>query len=110
MKTFDFVFGLVLWQCLLAHTDDLTKTMQSPKMTASEAQHVAELTCQTLLKMRDDTHFDLFWQFVTQVQEKYDINTPKLPRRRKFPARFENRFISCRASLHSSRCILSYLF
>lgn len=45
MKTFDFVFGLVLGQRLLAHTDNLSKTMQSPKMTASEAQHVAELTC-----------------------------------------------------------------
>ena len=89
MKTFDFVFGLVLGQRLLAHTDNLSKTMQSPKMTASEAQHVADLTCQTLLKMRDDTHFDLFWQFVTQVQEKYDISTPVLPHIRKVPASFE---------------------
>ena len=36
-----------------------------------------------------DTHFDPFWQFVTEVQEKYDINTPRLPRRRKIPAHFE---------------------
>jgi len=88
MKTFDFVFGLVLGQRLLAHTDNL-KTMQSPKITASEAQHVADLTCQTLLKTRDDTSFDLFWQFVIQIQERYDINAPELPRRRKVPARFE---------------------
>ena len=58
-------------------------------MTASEAQHVDDLTCQTLLKMHDDTHFDLFWQFVTQFREKYDINKPELTRRRKVPARFE---------------------
>ena len=89
MKTFDFVFGLVLGQWLLDNTDNLSNTMQSPKMTASEAQHVADLTCQTLLKMRDDSHFDLFWQFVTQVQERNDISTPELPRRRKVPARFE---------------------
>ena len=66
MKTFYFVFGLVLGQRLLAHTDNLNKTMQSPKLTASEAQHVADLTCQTLLKTRDDSSFDLFWQFVIQ--------------------------------------------
>ena len=91
MKTFDFVFGLVLGQRLLAHTDNLklSKAMQSPKMTASEAQHIADLTCQTLLKIRDDTHFDLFWQFVIQTQEKYDINAPELPCKRKVPARFE---------------------
>ena len=89
MKTFDFVFGLILGQRLLAHTDNFSKTMQNPKMTASEAQHIADLTCQTLLKIRDDTHFDLFWQFVIQTQEKYDINAPELPRKRKAPARFE---------------------
>ena len=60
MKTFDFVFGLVLGQRLLAHTDNLNKTMQSPKMTVSEAQHVVNLTCQTLLKTRNDTCFNLF--------------------------------------------------
>ena len=89
MKTFDFAFGLVLGQRLLAHTDNLSKSMQSPKMTASEAQHLANLTCQTLLKIRDDTHFDIFWQFVLQFQQKYDINTPELPQKRKAPARFE---------------------
>ena len=89
MKTFDFVFGLVLGQRLLAHTDNLSKIMQNPKMTASEAQHIADLTCQTLLKIHDDTHFDLFWQFVIQIQEKYDINEPELPHKRKAPAYFE---------------------
>ena len=89
MKTFDFVFSLVLGQRLLAHTDNLNKTMQSTKITASEAQHVADLTCQTLLKTLDDTSFDLFWQFVIEIQEKYDINAPELPCRRKVPACFE---------------------
>ena len=58
------MFGLVLGQCLLAHPDNLSKAMQISKMTASEAQHIADLTCQTLLKICDNTHFDLFWQFV----------------------------------------------
>ena len=48
VKTLDFVFGLVLGHCLLAHTDNLSKTMQSLKMTDLETQHVADLTCQTL--------------------------------------------------------------
>ena len=64
MKSFDFVFGLVLGQRLLVHTGNLDKTMQSPKLTASEAQHVANLTCQTLLKTCDDTCFNLSWLFV----------------------------------------------
>ena len=39
--------------------------------------------------MRDDTHFDLFWQIVTHVQKKYDTNAPELPCRRKDPTGFE---------------------
>lgn len=89
MISFNFVFGLVLGQRLLAHTDNLSKAMQSPNMTASEAQHLASLTCQTILKICDDPHFDLFWQSVIQIQEKYDINAPELPRKRKVPSRFE---------------------
>ena len=58
-------------------------------MTASEAQHVADLTCQTLLKIHDNTHFDLFWQFVIQIQEKFDISAPELPRNRKAPAQLQ---------------------
>ena len=54
-------------------------------MTASEAQHVAELTCQTLLKIGDNTNFDLFWQFVIQTQEKFGVSAPKLPHKRKAP-------------------------
>jgi len=89
MKAFKFVFGLVLGQCLLSHTDNLSKTMQNPKMTASEAQRVAVLTCQTLLKIRDNTHFDLFWQFAVRIQEKFGVSTSELPRKRKAPAWFQ---------------------
>jgi len=80
------VFGLVVGQRLLAHTDNLSKTMQNPKMTTSEAQHIAELTYQTLLKICDNTNFDLFWKFVIQIQA---ISAPQLPRKSKTPAKFQ---------------------
>ena len=48
MNRFDFLFGLVFAESLLRHTDNLSKTLQAPYLTASEGQQVADLTCKTL--------------------------------------------------------------
>ena len=48
MMKFDFLFGLVLGVCILSHTDNLSKTLQTPKLSAADGQHIAELTCKTL--------------------------------------------------------------
>ena len=48
MNRFDFLFGLMLAERLLLHTDNLSKTLHAPSLTASEGQQVADLTCITL--------------------------------------------------------------
>ena len=40
---FDFLFSLVLGECILKHTDNLSKTLQCPGFTATEAQQCAAL-------------------------------------------------------------------
>ena len=74
---------------ILKHTDNLSKTLQNPALTASEGQQVAELTCRTLEQIQTTESFDLFWQNVMTQQEEKGINEPVLPRKRKAPARFE---------------------
>jgi len=44
MIKFDFLFGFVLGVRILSHTDNLNKTLQTPKFSAAYGQHVAELT------------------------------------------------------------------
>ena len=83
MMQFDYLFGLVLGERILKHTDNLSKTLQNPALTASEGQQIAELTCQTLGKMRTSESFDLFWRNLTALQEEKEVNEPVLPRRRK---------------------------
>ena len=39
MMTFDYLFGLVLGERILKHTDNLSKTLQNPALTASEGQN-----------------------------------------------------------------------
>ena len=61
MTKFEFLFGVLLGVCILRHTDNLSKTLQTPKLSASDGQNVAELTCKTLDKMHTDDYFQLFW-------------------------------------------------
>ena len=48
MKTFDYFFGACFHHSLLRHTDNLSKTMQHTKTSATEAQHLARMTIATL--------------------------------------------------------------
>ena len=96
MKKFNFLFGLLLDECILKHTDKLSKTLQDPIFTASEGQQCAELTCITLSNTRSSELFDLFWEKVLSYQKRYDVEDASLPRKRA-PSRFE---IGCSEGYH----------
>ena len=38
MKSFNFLFGIRLGNLVLSHSDNLIVTLQTPKMSAAEAQ------------------------------------------------------------------------
>jgi hypothetical protein len=91
MTTFNYLFGTTLGELILKHTDNLSKTLQNPKLTAADAHSVAELTCSTLEQIRSDESFDLFWEKLMLMQEKLDVSLPTLPRKRRAPERFRER-------------------
>lgn len=39
--------------------------------------------------MRNEENFNLFWEFVVKLFAEFDVSEPRLPRRRKVPARYE---------------------
>lgn len=86
MERFDFFFGLHMGERIYSHTDNLSRTLQSTKMAAVSGKRLANLTKETLSKMRD--HFDLFYHTVVQKSEGL-VDEPKLPRKRRAPARLE---------------------
>ena len=57
MTTFEYFFGIFLGELLLKHTDNLSKTLQNPKLSSSEGQQVAALTSKTLNSIRPDSSF-----------------------------------------------------
>ena len=97
MKRFNFLFGLLLGECILKHTDNLSKTLQDPTLTASEGQQCAELMCITLSNTRSSELFDLFLEKVLSYQRRYDVEDASLPRKRRAPSRFE---IGCSEGYH----------
>lgn len=90
MNTFAFLFGAMLGQLLLRHSDNLSRTLQHTHISAAEGQRVATMTVKTLEMMRDDASFERFWTKTTSFAEELGIEEPQLPRRRKVPRRLES--------------------
>ena len=90
MKTFDFLFGLILAERILKHTNNLSKTMQTSSMSAVEACSISQ-TCITVFnKIRTDLSFDKFWAFVEITRQSLHVSEPTLPRQRKRPRHYED--------------------
>ena len=88
MRTFDFLYGLMLAENILKHTDNLSKTLQTSSMSAFEARSLSLMCITVLEKMRTDSCFDQFWPLVEMTRQSLDISEPALPRQRKRPRRY----------------------
>ena len=60
MESFRFLFGLLLSEMILRHTDKLSQTLQSPDLSSVEGHEIAVLTVKTLQTLHSDTNFNLF--------------------------------------------------
>ena len=70
MDRFEFFFSFHLGERLYSYTDNLSKTLQACiKMAAVGGQRLANLTKETLTKMRIDQSFDLFYAKWTKSSE-----------------------------------------
>lgn len=87
-KTFRYYFGARLGELILRHTDNLRKTLQSPKMSASEGASVATMAIATLQTIWSDASFDAFWELVMLHRRDVDVDEPELQRRRRVPSHF----------------------
>jgi len=66
MRSFDFLFGMMLSEMILCPTNHLSRTL--PKRHALyKGQQIARLVVPILLTLRSDDFFELFWQKLTFV-------------------------------------------
>ena len=82
LNKFNYFFGVKLAILLLRHSDNLSATLQSSKLSASQAQSIARKTVTTLEKLRDDDYFLLFWREGLTESRQSDIDE-SLGRKRK---------------------------
>ena len=89
MSQYKLLFGLHLCERILKITDNLSKTLQTQSLSASEARKIAKYTIQTLQEMRTDVMFDVFFEYVESLRKRTDTEEPILPRKRRVPSRYE---------------------
>lgn len=82
MKTFDYLYGYMLGELILHHTDNLSHTLQHKSLSAAEGQEISQRAIQTIQSIHNDESFDLFWGRVSHKATALDINEPQLPRQK----------------------------
>ena len=90
MQKFDYYFGIELGLKILRHTDNLSKALQKREMSASEGKELALATLSTLESFISDDEYEEFWESVISKTNDLEIEEPKLPRKRKKPARYSD--------------------
>ena len=100
METFQYFFSLSLAEMILRHTDNLSKTRQSPKLSSTQGYEIAMLTVKRLRSIRSESDFNLFWEKVEIGRHSFAIKDPCLPRKSKVPQRYESG--SGEAQFHST--------
>ena len=85
MRTFDYMYGVILGELILKHSVNLSKALQSPSLSAVEGHHLALATVKTLKTLRTDNSFDMFWEKPLSITQSKGIDDPKLPRKRQPP-------------------------
>ena len=100
MTKFDFFFGVQLGSLILRHSDNLSSTLQHESLSAAEGHRIAMLTVAVLQKIRTDENFTAFYQRVLAEQSRLGVDDPCLPRKRRFPQRYQ--VGSSRGDFHSS--------
>ena len=89
MEKFEYFFGVEFGRKVFNMVDNLSKTLQLSTISACEAQGVIERTIISLQSIRSTEQFDLFWKYVQGKSSKLNISTPRLPRRKRPPKRYD---------------------
>jgi len=89
MNSLKFLFGLMLAERILKHTDNLSRTIQASSMPAVEARSLSRLCIAVWEKIRTDDCFDQFWALVELTHESLGVSEPILPRQRKRPRLYD---------------------
>lgn len=82
---FDFLFGCLLGEQLLRHSDILSKALQTKSLSAAEGQKMALSTLKTLESLRTDAVLLLFYEEAKKKAADFDSDSSCMPLQRRPP-------------------------
>ena len=86
MESFHLSFGLSLGHRISSHTDNLSKTLQTKKMSTCSSKRLAKLTVQVPQNVRNEHLFNSFYSTVVKKSTECEFSKdPINPRERKSP-------------------------
>ena len=88
MNSFYFFFALSWGDCYSTHILNLSKALQDKTCSAAEGQKIADMVVHTLLVLRSDNSFDIFWLKMLKRSEPLEPE-PELPCKCRRPKRYE---------------------
>ena len=81
MKTFDYLQCIFLVELILRHNDNLSKTLQSTRLSQSRGKILVNMTVKELEKLRNESNFNIFWDNVNAKAKSFEVDELKLPRK-----------------------------
>ena len=82
MRKFNFLFCCILGKKVLSSTDNLSRALQSPKISAVDGQNLATQIVRILEEERSDIAFENMWSIKLETQRNLDIDDPKESRKK----------------------------
>ena len=71
-----------LRELIFQHCDNLSPTLQTGDISATERQQIAAMACKTLVAMQSVSNFDLFWIKVNREAQTDSLSESRLPHNR----------------------------
>lgn len=87
IRTFDFVFNLVILDEVFNTTKILSKYLQYIDLSICAAHSKVNAVQKSLREMRTDAEFQKHWQEALELSNKLELEAPHLPRQRRVPSR-----------------------
>ena len=86
MYKFWLFFGLSLGQRFYSHTDNLSKTLQGTKMSATSSKRLENFTIEVFESLRNEESFNMLYNTICEkAKHHYFVAAPVLPRKRRAP-------------------------
>lgn len=90
LESFEFSFAQTIGLELFGMTDELSKQLQNPKLSAAEGLESVLALKMLINTKRTDMHFESIWRDVEARRDRFNGAQAKLPRMRHAPMRFED--------------------